>query len=56
LTPPIQPFEDQLVNCIFKVVERPTIVSDPKVVEVTAQLLPNRLPELRQLLSIAISV
>jgi hypothetical protein len=56
LAPPIQPFEDQLVSCVFKVVERTTIVGNPKVVEVAAQLLPNRLPQVRQLLSIAILV
>ncbi len=35
MTPSIQPFEDQLVHGIFKAVKRTTVVSDPKVIEMT---------------------
>ena len=41
----IEPFEQEFVDCPFKAIESATVVSHPKVVEVTAHLPRHRLPE-----------
>ena len=52
LTAAVQPLQQQSADCPFKAVECLTIVSDPKVIEMSPQLSPECLPEFWQLVRV----
>ncbi len=49
----IQPLQEQGVHHSFKAVQRMTVIGELKVVEMSSQLLPDDLPELRPLTRVA---